>query len=163
MGKTNYCTLSPITNFVIMPSRSKSKVYFFFLTHTFSLRNRNFLKKFIESIFKKEGKNLYQINYIFCSDKELLSMNKKYLGRNYYTDIITFDLSKNRSEISAEAYISIDRVKKNSLHLGISLKSELYRVIFHGALHLCGYNDKNKKDMFRMRKKENYYLSTYSL
>ena len=144
-----------------MPSRSKSKVYFFFLNHSFSLRNRSSLKKNIENIFKKELKTLYQLNYIFCSDNKLLSLNKKYLGRNYYTDIITFDLSQNKKEINAEVYISIDRVKENAFFLGCSFKSELYRVIFHGALHLCGYNDKTKKDSFRMRKKEDYYLSTY--
>ena len=92
----------------------------------------------------------------------LLSLNKKYLGRNYHTDIITFDLSENRrSEINAEAYISIDRIKKNSIRLGLSFKSELYRVIFHGALHLCGYNDTTKENIIEMRKKENYYLSRY--
>jgi ssRNA-specific RNase YbeY (16S rRNA maturation enzyme) len=34
----------------------------------------------------------------------------------------------------------------------------LHRVIFHGALHLCGYKDKSPKDEKLMRKMEDKYL-----
>jgi rRNA maturation RNase YbeY len=139
-----------------MASHSKSKVYFFFQTPSFSLKNRIALKNFIENIFKKEGKRLFKINYIFCSDTDLLILNKKFLSHNYYTDILTFDLSEDK--INAEVYISIDRVKENALVQKNPFNWELYRVIFHGALHLCGYNDKTKKDKLQMRKKEDNYL-----
>ena len=142
--------------------RSKSKVYFFFEKTGFSLRNRSDLKNYIESLFKKEKTPLRLINYVFCSDKRLLDINKTYLKHDFYTDIISFDLSSEPQKV-AEIYISVDRVRENAQALGVSFKNELHRVIFHGALHICGYKDKNKKDRELMRKKENAYLTAMGL
>jgi probable rRNA maturation factor len=139
---------------------SKSKVCFFSEYKKFSLENRVALKLFIESIFKIEKRSLSSINYIFCSDKRLLEINQQFLKHDYYTDIITFDLSDTNS-IYAEVYISIERVKENAKSLGSSFKSELHRVIFHGALHLCGFRDKTETEKKEMRKKEDFYLSRY--
>ena len=148
------------TNFEIMPS--KSKVCFFFQNVNTTLSRRTILKENIRSIFKKEGKKLASLNCIFCSDKTLLEFNRDYLKHDFYTDIITFDLSENEA-IEAEIYISIDRVRENAQKLGIPFKSELPRVIIHGILHLCGYNDKTKVEKKRIREKEDYYLNIYNL
>lgn len=147
------------TNFEIM--NSKSKVYFFFENSGITLKNRTRLKGFIESLFKDEKKNLSTINYIFCSDKDLLRINQSYLDHDYYTDIITFDLSEYESAVSGEVYISMDRVRDNARAMGFTLISELHRVIFHGALHLCGYKDKSTQEVAIMRKKEDFYLRKY--
>lgn len=97
---------------------------------------------------------------MFCSDRELLKINREYLGHNEYTDIITFDLSESPA-ILGEIYISVNRVKDNSKKWGNSFTSELHRVIFHGVLHLCGYGDKNESMSRIMREKENFYLNQY--
>jgi probable rRNA maturation factor len=141
---------------------SKSKVCFFFQKVKVSLDNRYILKKFILHIFKKEGKKIDSLNYIFCTDKALLEINRQFLNHDLYTDIITFDLSEGKA-IQGEIYISVDRVRENALKLGISLKSELQRVIFHGVLHLCGYNDKTKAEKMKIRGKEDFYLNNYNL
>lgn len=145
----------------IMPSPSKSKVYFFFQDVRITIPAKKRLMKFVESIFKKEGRALGYINYIFCSDESLLKVNRKYLGRSYYTDIISFDLSETKNQISAEVYISVPRVKENATFYGTAFKSELYRVLFHGALHFCGYNDKSKNEIKKMRRREDFYLDRY--
>lgn len=139
---------------------SQSKVCFFFETTGFSLENRNDLKALIERLFRKEDKALESLNYIFCTDKRLLEINRQYLQHDYYTDIISFDLSAGPATIG-EIYISIDRVRDNARSLGTSFKAELHRVIFHGALHLCGYGDKKKEEVVIMRKREDYWLSRY--
>jgi rRNA maturation RNase YbeY len=140
---------------------SKSKICFFFQGVNVNLTNRSVLKKYIQFVFKKEGKKLESLNFIFCSDRALLEINRKYLKHNFYTDIITFDLSE-KDAIQAEIYISADRVKENSLELGVSFKSELSRVIFHGVLHLCGYNDKTKAEKKIIREKEDLLLNKYN-
>jgi rRNA maturation RNase YbeY len=112
-------------------------------------------------LFKKEGKKLEDIHYIFCSDDYLLEINRQHLQHDYYTDIITFGLSQPGQPILAEVYISIDRVKDNAGQFQVPLKEELHRVIFHGALHLCGYKDKRFKDQQLMRKMEDKYLKLY--
>ena len=137
------------------------KVQFHFLEGAASLTSRTALKTFISTLFKKEGKKLDSIQYIFCSDDYLLDINRQYLQHDYYTDIITFDLSEPKQPIMAEIYISIDRVKENAREFKTSFKREIHRVILHGALHLCGYKDKKPKEEALMRKMEEKYLSVY--
>jgi probable rRNA maturation factor len=125
------------------------------------LRDRTRLKRFLASLFKKEGKQLDELQYIFCSDDYLLDINRQYLNHDYYTDIITFDLSEMGQSINAEIYISVDRVRENAREFGSSLRQELHRVIFHGALHLCGYKDKTSAQEKEMRKMEEKYLTLW--
>lgn len=143
-----------------MSSASKSKVYFFFQIPV-SLQDRVKLKKFIESIFKREKKKIQGLNYVFCTDEELLKINRQYLNHDYYTDIVSFELSEKDEPAEGDIYISIDRVRDNALNLGEPLYKELHRVIFHGALHLCGYKDKSRPQSREMRNKEEEYLSRY--
>ena len=126
-----------------------------------TLANRVALKSFIEKRVKKEGFSIETLTYVFCSDKYLLKMNKDFLSHNYYTDIISFDLSETPGNLIGEVYISVDRVKDNAKTLGTSLKEELHRVIFHGALHFCGYKDKKPADTIKMREMEDRWLNAY--
>ena len=136
------------------------KVLFFSADRKFNFNKKKKLKQFIEKLFATEKKSLESITYVFCSDEYLLEINKKFLQHNYYTDIITFDLS-NSNQIIGEVYVSIDRIKENIKSLRTTIDSESLRVIFHGALHLCGYKDKTKKDISIMRAKEDCYLSNF--
>mgnify|MGYP003348178841 FL=1 len=126
-----------------------------------SLVNRTGLKAFIKTIIKLENKKAKSLNFVFCSDKYLLQINKAFLNHNYFTDIITFDLSDSKKEISGEIYISVDRVKDNARIYNTSIKKEVHRVIFHGVLHLCGYGDKTKPQKKTMTNRENHYLAKY--
>ena len=126
-----------------------------------TLTNRVALKSFIEKRIKKEGLSIDSLNYVFCSDKYLLAINKEYLEHNYYTDIISFDLSEEPGKLIGEVYISVDRVKDNAKTHGVTLKEELLRVIFHGALHFCGYKDKKPADAKKMRQMEDLWLNAY--
>jgi rRNA maturation RNase YbeY len=128
---------------------------------TVTLTNRTALKAFIDKAIKKEGLRIERLQYIFCSDKYLLGINKSYLQHDYYTDIISFDLSETKGKLIGEVYISIDRVKDNAKTHKTSLKEELLRVIFHGALHFCGYKDKNPADIKKMRSQEDKWLKYY--
>ena len=141
-----------------MPTHSS--IHFFFQSKI-RLTERKRIKAFIQIIFKKEGKIVENLVYVFCSDNYLLKINQAFLRHNYYTDILTFNLSKTR-KIEGEIYISVDRVKENSKRLKINTNLEFLRVIFHGALHLCGYVDKTKPQRQQMRNKEDEYLLHYS-
>ena len=127
-----------------------------------TLTSKTELKAFIETLFKKEKTPLATINYIFCSDKYLLSINQQFLNHDYFTDIITFGLHDKGTPVVAEVYISTDRVKENAATHGVSYSNEMLRVLFHGALHLCGYKDKSKADILTMRAKEDAYLKRYT-
>ena len=120
--------------------------------------NIKHLKQYIEHLLKNERKDLGDISLIFSSDEYLLKLNKQFLDHDYYTDIITFDYVES-TLISGDLFISIDRVKENAVKFGASFLKELYRVIFHGVLHLVGYGDKTKEEKSLMRNKEDYYLN----
>jgi len=111
----------------------------------------------LNSLIKNELKKTGDISVIFCSDNYLLKMNKDYLDHDYYTDIITFDYVE-EDRISGDLFISLDRVKENAEKFETTVIHELYRVVFHGILHLVGYKDKSKEEQKLMKKKENYYL-----
>lgn len=114
----------------------------------------NWISKSIVNEAFKEG----DINFIFCDDNYLLDMNVKYLKHKTLTDIISFDYSLGKI-VSGDIFISIDRIRDNALKYEVKFDDELKRVIIHGILHFCGYNDKTKEDKRLMRKKEDYYLS----
>lgn len=143
-----------------MTNKLSPLIQFHFLLPV-SFTHRTLAKEVIRHLFKKEKTRLEQLQYIFCSDEYLLAINKQHLNHNYYTDIITFDLSETPDAVTGEIYISIDRVRENAQTYKVPFKQELLRVIFHGALHLCGYKDKSEKDQQLMRKAEDKYLQYY--
>jgi rRNA maturation RNase YbeY len=107
-----------------------------------------------------ESKNIGDLSFVFTDDDYLLEVNKQFLDHDYYTDVITFDYSV-ADVISGDIMISLDRVMDNAKQLNCSFEAELYRVCFHGVLHLCGYKDKTPSDENTMRSKEDFYLNRF--
>lgn len=130
---------------------------------TLLLKNKSSLKVFLSSVFKEEGYEFKNVAYIFCSDTFLLTLNQRYLNHDTLTDIITFSLSETNSPIISEIYISVERVRENAKDLNVSFENELYRVMTHGILHLCGHSDHTKELKSKMRSLEDYYLSKMHL
>jgi rRNA maturation RNase YbeY len=126
-----------------------------------SLRSKTSLKAFIHKQCQKEGIRIETLQYVFCSDAFLLDINNRYLNHNFYTDIISFDLSDQKGYLIGDVYISVDRVKENAKTEGHLYMHELLRVIFHGALHFCGYKDKKPVDAKLMRSMEDKWLKAY--
>lgn len=133
----------------------------FHVLQPFSFGEKKRLKEAVAQLMDSEGKAFESLDYIFCSDEYLLEINQNYLKHDDLTDIITFDLSDQPGLIKGEIYISVERVEDNSLLFNTSFRDELARVVFHGALHLCGYKDKSKKDQVEIRGKEDFYLGMF--
>ncbi|MDR0506622.1 MAG: rRNA maturation RNase YbeY [Dysgonamonadaceae bacterium] len=112
----------------------------------------------IKKVVNIHRKRIGSVSCIFCSDDEILKINRQYLNHDYYTDIITFDYTEN-DVISGDLFISVDTVKSNSEKFGTVYDEELNRVIIHGILHLCGFKDKTPEDEVQMREKENEALN----
>ena len=138
-----------------------STIFFNNADKSTSLRSRTELKTFINKQCLKEGIHIETLQYVFCSDTFLLDINNRYLNHNFYTDIISFDLSDQKGRLIGDVYISIDREKENAKTEGHLYMHELLRVIFHGALHFCGYKDKKPADQKIMRSMEDKWLKAY--
>jgi rRNA maturation RNase YbeY len=137
-------------------------IQFYFNEVKGSLKEKRRLKNFISQLFLRFNKRLHKLTVVFCSDEYLLTINQDFLNHDYYTDIITFNLSNDtENTIEGELYISYDRIRDNASTLSISGEMEMHRVIFHGILHLCGYSDKSRKDKAEMTRMENDTLSEY--
>ena len=150
-----------LTKYEIMTGDFSKKVYFFSQSLNNPLKRRNKFKGFVGYILKHEGKRLNLINFIFCTDEELKKLNNDFLKHDYYTDILTFDLSESKKDVTADIFISVDRTRDNAKSFSVSFSQELHRVMIHGVLHLCGYKDKNSSDIKKIRAKENWYLLKY--
>jgi probable rRNA maturation factor len=127
----------------------------------FKLQNKQTISTWIKKMVANEGKTFHGISYIFCSDNYLHKMNLEYLDHDDLTDVITFSNSENR--IEGDIFISIDRIKENAENQGVAMENELHRVMIHGALHLCGYADKDPEDKELMTAKENFYLAKLTI
>ena len=135
-------------------------IHFFREDTAFDLRKISGKRKWLKSISDHYTYEIEELNYIFCSDDYLLSINQKYLDHDTYTDIITFDNRETEEKvIESDIFISIDRVKENAEKLGISFDNELARVMAHGLLHLVGFKDKTESEKTKMREAENEALS----
>lgn len=129
------------------------------------LTDRRALSKFLDALFKSRRPDVRKakLNYIFMSDEALHAINLQFLEHDDYTDIITFDLSESPEEIIGEIYISAERVAENARKFDTDYQRELHRVIFHGALHLCGLGDKKPEEQKRMRAAEDECLNAWYL
>ena len=124
----------------------------------FPIQQKNKKKRWLKDVIDHLDFKLGNISVIFCSDDYLLSLNKKHLNHNYYTDVITFNYCSNKT-ISGDIFVSVDRVRAFSIDTNTSFLSEINRVIVHGVLHLCGFDDKKPDEILRMRKLEDLYLT----
>jgi probable rRNA maturation factor len=126
----------------------------------FSLPTR--IHDWIKGVILNEKFVLSEINVVFSSDRYLITLNKKHLAHDYYTDIVTFDYRTEPQEIRGDLFISKERVIENAAIFNVSINHELLRVVVHGLLHLFGYSDKSEKDKELMRSMEDFYLSLYT-
>ena len=126
----------------------------------YRLEGRRAIREWLHAVAAEEGYRIEQINYVFCSAKHLLEMNKQFLGHDYFTDIITFDDSDLKEGfIAGDIFIDIETVRDNARLYGATAQQEMLRVIVHGVLHLCGQKDKTPRTEKQMHKKEDKYLA----
>jgi rRNA maturation RNase YbeY len=126
----------------------------------FNLENESEYSSWISKVIISESKNEGEINYVFCDDDYLLELNQEYLDHDTLTDIISFDYSIG-NELHGDVFISVERVRENAEEFNVSFLEELKRVMAHGVLHYCGYKDKNEKDEFIMRQKEEEKMAMF--
>ena len=126
----------------------------------YSLDDEVAYSNWISRIVTIEGKQLGNLNYIFCNDKYLNELNIKYLDHFDFTDIITFNYCTDNL-IEGDIFISIERVKENAFDYKVSFDNELRRVMAHGVLHLLDYNDKTEAEKTLMRTKENEMIQLF--
>lgn len=129
---------------------------------SFNLRHKRRYRQFLEEkFFALTGKQL-DIHVVFCSDLRLLEINRQFLQHDFFTDIITFPLHEDEEKVTAELYLSIDRIQENAIDFQVPGIHEFNRVLFHGVLHLCGLKDKTATQQKAMREAEEEWLKSWA-
>ena len=125
---------------------------------TFIIKNENNISNWVEKIISNHGFEVGEINYIFCDDAYLHTLNVEFLQHDTLTDIISFDHTLGKL-VAGDVFISVERVKENATTFQVSFEEELHRVMIHGVLHYLGFKDKTEKEKEIMRNRENEALS----
>jgi probable rRNA maturation factor len=133
-------------------------IHFFVEKTPFAIPGKRILRRWLEYAIREENGVPGAINFVICNDEFLFKMNKKYLKQKMLTDILTFPMAEDGNTVSADLYISIDRVRDNSKKYKQQVKKELARVMIHGILHLMGYDDHSEEGKQKMKEKEDLYL-----
>ena len=126
----------------------------------FKLDNEPEISSWIAVFCQTENTSVDSLVFAFFSDEDLKTLNIKHLSHDYYTDVISFDESKNNA-LNGNIAISVERVADNASKYSVSFEEELRRVMIHGVLHFMGYNDSNENEIITIRKKEDYALSMF--
>jgi rRNA maturation RNase YbeY len=134
------------------------KVSFHYDIANFRLRDSRKIKKIIGRIIGDAGMKAGKADVIITSDEKVYEINREFLGHDYYTDIITFNYNSGNT-VNGEIYISETRVRANAVKFGVTPGAEMKRVIFHGFLHLCGYDDSTEGERKKMTEMEEMYLA----
>lgn len=127
---------------------------------SYRLPDKRLTAQWLREVAAAEGYALGDVNYIFCSSRRLLKMNRQFLGHDYFTDVITFDYSdrKGTKIVSGDVFIDVETVADNARQYGATRLQEMRRVVVHGVLHLCGQKDKTPRANAQMHRKEDKYL-----
>ena len=132
---------------------------------TYRLPQKRLTAAWLRTVAEAEGYILGDVNYIFCSSQRLLDMNRRFLGHDYFTDVITFDYSDRRGTrvVSGDIFIDVETVADNARQYGATRLEEMRRVVVHGVLHLCGQKDKTPTANRQMHRKEDKYLAFWAI
>jgi probable rRNA maturation factor len=136
------------------------KIHIFYDNVDFRVKNWRKIKKLVEKVITKECNCSGDLNFIITTDDVLKEINIKFLKHNYYTDVISFNYDYNNS-LLGEIFISIDTVKRNAKNYKLSYRNEFLRVLIHGVLHICSYDDKTDYERKKMSMREDYWLMIY--
>ncbi len=137
--------------------QSEENIEFHFEDVDFDLDNEARLREWIRAVVESEKADIEQLTFIFCSDNYLHELNLSYLDHDTYTDVITFPYAE-PPLVHGDVFLSIERVRENAQSFNVTFEEELYRVMIHGVLHLCGYGDKSPEEIQLIRQKEDTAL-----
>jgi rRNA maturation RNase YbeY len=129
---------------------------------TWTCRNKRKIQQWLLHVIEAHGKQLGELEVVFCSDNYLLELNRSSLNHNYFTDIITFDYCAG-DLVSGDLFVSVDRVRENAKAERVSIQNELKRVLVHGVLHLCGWHDATPEEKAAMRHQEDRWITVFPL
>ena len=126
----------------------------------FILDNKKQISDWLLSLANSEGFTIINLHYNFVSAEKIQSINNQFLNHDYPTDVIAFDYCEDK-ELSGEVFVCQKIVEQNAVYYTQTPENETLRVLCHALFHLCGYKDKNSKDLAVMRSAEDKAIGAF--
>ncbi|NBC67012.1 MAG: rRNA maturation RNase YbeY [Bacteroidetes bacterium] len=104
------------------------------------------------------------VELVYVDEEGIIEINKKYLERDYVTDIISFNYNDEQDSVPSKEgiegtlYCCAPRIAEQSSEMTSDIQQEFYRIFIHGLLHLAGYDDTSRDEKNIMTQLENHYL-----
>jgi rRNA maturation RNase YbeY len=119
------------------------------------------------SVLERESACFDEISIAFLDDKAMQKLNWVFTGRDQPTDTLAFELTPEMGKDKpvpgiklGEVIICVDRAIVQSRRYRVPLEKEVARLLIHGLLHLCGFEDGTKNGRARMHRREDFYLAS---
>ncbi len=119
------------------------------------------LRRLIALVQEYEKRNFLHVEVVFVDDSDILEMNRRYLGHDYVTDIITFPYHENDDPVEGTLFCCAPQIRRQSEELDVAFDTEVLRIVIHGLLHLVGYDDETDSQRSHMHSLENKYITLY--
>jgi len=111
-----------------------------------------------ELLQDNENARFALIEVVFVDEDEIVKINTEHLQHDYVTDIITFHYHEENEPIEGTLFCCAPRIAEQAAEFDAEPETEFVRIVIHGMLHLCGYEDSTPDDKNRMTELENTYL-----
>ncbi|UYL09217.1 rRNA maturation RNase YbeY [Bdellovibrio sp. SKB1291214] len=122
---------------------------------------RKFIQEWMDSVIAELRKRKVitadkarrELTLVFLDKKPAQKINNEFRGRDYATDVLSFD-SMDPSSFG-ELVMCPEVLKKQAKEHKLTFQKELGYMLLHGTLHLLGYdhetNEKDAKEMFDLQ------------
>lgn len=122
--------------------------------------NKEDITSLVELVAVEESCHLSLLEVVYVDEEEIVRINREHLQRDYITDIITFryDEDNSNKNIEGTLFCCAPRIYEQASELNEDVVQEFKRILVHGLLHLCGYDDSSPKEKKQMTDRENFYL-----
>ncbi len=120
--------------------------------------DESLIQRILHKMFEDEGITGGKMEIAIVDDPTIHDLNVRYLGHDYATDVLAFEMDSDENYLEGNVIVSADTACDRADEFGMKPDRELLLYIIHGTLHLLGYDDHTEKDAPAMRAKEKEYL-----
>jgi probable rRNA maturation factor len=122
------------------------------------------LEGLVRRVLAGEGVESAEVSIALVDDASSREFNRRHLGHDWPTDVISFPLSEpGEPRLVAALVVSAEMAAVTAGRAGQDRRAELALYLVHGLLHLCGYDDRSAEDQARIRRREDEILAREGL
>ncbi len=115
---------------------------------------RTTLRRWIRLALRRDAR----LVLVFVDTREGRRLNRSYRGRDYATNVLTFDY-QSRPEAVADIVLCMPVVRREARERGRTLRQHLAHLVVHGVLHAQGDDHETPSQARHMERREREILA----